>query len=171
MDTNAIWKTYIELGEKAYRHGQYDIAESMLRAAIKEGPKLRKEPIPLAPVLENLAEIFCQQKRYIKSERQYKRTLELYMREGKEDNPNVCRILYKVAHLHLIQKKLSLAELWYERALEAGKRCKDLDPQQHAQWILKLVKLWHEFGLHDMAFKAYQEVLMLRLDMNPTTGK
>lgn len=167
MDTNAIWNTYIELGEKAYHHGQYDVAESMLRAAIKEAPKLRKERIPLATVLENLAEVFCQQKRYAKCERQFKRTLDLYIREGKEDNPSVCRVLYKIAHLYLLQEKFSLADLWYERALETSKNCSSLDPQQHAQWILKMVKLWHEYGMHDVALKAYQEVLMQRLDMTP----
>src|SRR5262245_59984914 len=129
MDTNAIWNTYIELGEKAYHHGQYDVAESMLRAAIKEAPKLRKEKIPLATVLENLAEVFCQQKRYSKCERQFKRTLSLYLRENKNENPDVCRILYKMAYLYLLQKKFSLTDLWFRRALNATKRCGAIDPQ------------------------------------------
>ncbi len=171
MDTNMIWNTYIDMGEKAFQHGQYDIAESMLRAAIKEAPALKAGPIPLPQVLENLAEIFCKQGRYLKCERQFKRTLSLYMREGAENNPNVCRVLYKMARLYLLQEKFSLAELWYARALESGKSCDLLDPDTHGKWILELVRLWHNLGQADLAMKAYQEVLMLRIDMSPRSDQ
>lgn len=167
MDTNLIWNTYIEMGEKAFRHGQYEVAESMLRAAIKEAPALKKGPIPLPQVLENLAEIFCKQERYLKCERQFKRTLSLYMKDGADNNPNVCRILYKMARLYLLQGKYSLADLWYARALESSKNCTLLDPDTHGKWILELVRLWHDAGETNSAMKAYQEVLMLRIDMNP----
>ncbi len=167
MDTNLIWNTYIEMGEKAFKHGQYDVAESMLRAAIKEAPTLKKGPIPLPQVLENLAEIFCKQKRYLKCERQFKRTLSLYMRDGAENNPDVCRILYKMARLYLLQGKYSLADLWFARGLESGRNCTLLDQDTHAKWILELVRLWHSAGETNTAMKAYQEVLMLRIDMNP----
>ncbi len=167
MDTNLIWNTYIEMGEKAFQHGQYEVAESMLRAAIKEAPTLRKGPIPLPQVLENLAEVFCMQQRYLKCERQFKRTLSLYMKDGTENNPNVCRILYKMARLYLLQGKFSLAELWYARALESSKSCNSLDTDMHGKWILELVRLWHSAGETESAMKAYQEVLMMRIDMSP----
>lgn len=168
MDTNVIWDTYIQMGEKAFRHGQYEVAETMLRAAIKEAPALRKEQIPLPQLLENLAEIFCKQERFLKCERQFKRTLALYMREGADNNPNVCRVLYKMARLYLIQGKFSLGELWYTRALESSKKCDALDPDMHGKWILELVKLWHNAGETTAAMNAYQEVLMLRIDMTPS---
>lgn len=167
MDEVSVWKTYIELGETAYHHGQYQIAETMLRAALKESPRTTRDTRSLAAVLENLAEVFFKQERYPKAERLYKRAMAVHEKEAGKNCAGVLRLLYKMANLYAVQRKHSLAERWFRKALDAGPLCQGMDEVQQAQHILRLVQLWHAQGQQELALMAYQEVLALRLNMKP----
>lgn len=167
MDDLSVWTTYIELGETAFNHGQYQIAETMLRAALKETPRSQKGVGTLGAMLENLAEIFCKQERYAKAERLYKRAIAVQEKECGKNCAAAVRLLYKMAILYAMQKRHSLSERWLRKAMEAGRESRDIDNAQQAQLVLKLVQLWHAQGQQELALRAYQDVLSMRINMKP----
>jgi Tfp pilus assembly protein PilF len=161
MSSSLIWNNYIELGATAFQTGHLEIAETMLRQAAKDGHKLNKGYPAIPTVLENLAVVFCQQERFAKAERVFKRAISMHQNK-QGNNADVCRILYKLAELYMIQGRLSLAERTTEEGLEVARSLPRRDKLMEGAQLIRLANLWNEKGKHDEAIRIYKEVMQLR---------
>lgn len=166
MDRKVIWNNYLEVGETAYRCGKYDIAERMLRAAVKTAPQIKDNHGPLSTVLETLADTLAQTHRYAKAELLYKRAIAIQQKHGgKPDNADVCRMLYKISMLHLVQNRFVLGKRWFGKALNRAKRCSQLPHQTHINYLLRIAWLLNQKGRTDDAIRVYNETLPIRKQM------
>ncbi|MGH9548031.1 MAG: tetratricopeptide repeat protein [Terriglobales bacterium] len=155
-----VFNTYIELSSTAYHNGHFDVAESMLKAAYKEMPKDQNFK-SLGQVLENLAEVFVAQKRYVKSERLYRRALAMYQQHSRDGQNHAVRIYCRIAHANALQKKFEAAEKWAQKALELATLTSEHGP------IIKLIGCYHEMDEHDRAWEIYRQLLKIRFDASP----
>ncbi len=74
------WTKYAEKGAAAFQAGDFPEAEKMMRAALLEAESA-SDPLTLAILLDNLAEVFFEQSRFSDAEPLYVRALKL-----REDN-------------------------------------------------------------------------------------
>lgn len=162
MINQFVWDTYIELGANAFSTGNYEVAEAMIRAAVKEARRTEQPYGSVAAAVENLGEVFKNQGRYEKAERLYKRALSMHEGRLGSSSAHSCRILFKMAELSLLREKTSAAERYYERAFKIAEKC-SLDDLRHViDFPLRLAGLWNERGRHQDAVQAYNHVRLLR---------
>lgn len=162
MSSCAVWTSYIEIGATAYRSGHDAIADKMVRAAIEETPKKEESFGQLLIALENLGDYLHIDGRHSKAEKLYKRAKSLHLKIKSDDNADVCRILYKLAKLYVVDNRHAIARRAFAQAFLATKKCFVVHIDEHEKYLTELSNLWIERGKKEEAMLVYNELIALQ---------
>jgi serine/threonine protein kinase/tetratricopeptide (TPR) repeat protein len=133
-DSRLCGKVDATLGRAYYRLGVLDISERYLRSALRLCDRNSKE---LAAATRTLADILLQRGALIESGKLWRRALDVAMQVGKA--PDVARAKRGLAHLTILQGKLSDAATYLDEAEELLASGQD-DPTR-ASILARLIEL------------------------------
>ena len=83
------WKEYMEAAGKAYQQADYARAEKLVKAALREAEKFGEQDPRFATSLNNLAELYRVQGKYVEAEPLYQRSLAIREKALGPEHPQV----------------------------------------------------------------------------------
>ena len=113
----ALWKTYMEAGEKAYDGERYQTAGIMFAAAKAEAEHFGPDDPRLASTLEKLADVLRAQKRFPNAESLYERALAIQEKRLGPGHAEVAAARHNLVDYYSEQRKYPKADLLYEKAI------------------------------------------------------
>ncbi len=116
-DPAARWEKDSAKASEAFQQGRYAEAETLWEAALKDAEKFPPEDPRLVETLNNLAQLYDDQKKSAEAEPLYQRLLAIEEKTLGADHPDVATTLYRLAKLYQAQGKSAEAEPLYQRAL------------------------------------------------------
>ena len=111
------WENNNAAGLKAFQQGHYAEAEKLYLAALKNAEVFGPQDPRTADTLNNLAELYNDQGKYVEAEPLYKSALAIREKALGPEHPSVAKSLNNLAVLYDIQGKYAEAEPRYKRAL------------------------------------------------------
>ena len=162
MSSCAVWTTYIELGATAYQSGDFDIAEMMMKAAIGEAPRQKESLEEFLTALETVADQLARQRQFAKAERLYKRIKTLRTKTKADDNPHICRLLYKLVELNIVDNRHASARRAFAQAYLVTKKSTSVSVNEHANYLARLTTLWTDKLRAEEAAAVYRELMNIR---------
>ena len=111
------WREHIAAGAKAHWEGRYCDAVNSFQAAVKEAEAFGPQDPRLATSLNNLAELYRLQGKFVDAEPLYKRSLAIREKALGPEHPRVAGSLNNLAGLYYQQGKYNEAEPLYKRSL------------------------------------------------------
>ncbi|HMY53287.1 MAG TPA: tetratricopeptide repeat protein, partial [Candidatus Obscuribacter sp.] len=107
--TNKEWEKYFEQGNIAFEQGQYEQAETMLKAALSTSERGQDELVT-ATSLDRLGELYFEMQQYDQAEPLFKRALGIRERLLKPHDDMVVASLNNLSALYFFQGKHDQAE-------------------------------------------------------------
>lgn len=153
------WMHSVFRGSIAFRNQDYKLAEMMLRQALtqQEEANVEVSERSLPVVLENLSLVFAKQGRFTRAERVLKRAMN-----AATNQQTLCRLRYKLAQLYLLQGRFALADRATTEAANLGSACSTRDIEMETEQLLRLAKLWLNWGQDQIALDKYRDAQELR---------
>lgn len=168
MNSCMVWSTYLELGAQAYKTGHSEIADMMLKAALQELPSQQDKLDEALYALENIADQLVVQKSYVKAEKLYKRLKSLVGKKHPPDSSHICRLLYKLAELYILDNRFAVAKRAFAHAYLLTKKSNSVKPSEHVEYLSRLTDRWNERARTEEASRVYNELLAIRATANST---
>jgi tetratricopeptide (TPR) repeat protein len=112
-----VLDAFVAMGADALESGQYQIAETMYRAALRETSSGLPSDPRFVTVFGNLAILCKRQKRYRKAEDLFKKAIKVSYKILGPQNETLGNLLCQLADLCTIQARYLHAERLYKRAL------------------------------------------------------
>ena len=163
--TDAIWETYIELGDNAYRKGFFDIAEKMFLAAIKEANHEVSEGATLGTILCHFGKFYFEQQRNKKAEVFLKRAVDTFDRDKKSYEQGACEAVELLARVSMAEGRYDQAEKLFKRQFAIVKKTYGKDDPRLIEPIRSLVQLYRTYGKFERADALAVRLRKLQLDM------
>ena len=116
------WQKYNDAGVMAQEQARYAEAEELYLAALKEAESFGEQDTRLATSLNNLAELYRLQGKYIEAEPLHQRSLAIMEKALGPEHPDVAVSLNNLGLLYKAQGKYAEAEPLYQRALAISER-------------------------------------------------
>ncbi len=113
-----LWEKHSKAGLEAYQEGRYAEAMGWYLEALKEAEKFGKQDPRVGVSLNNLADLYNIQAKYIEAEPLYLRSLTLLEETFGPEHPIVDATLNNLALLYRAQDNYGEAEPLYLRSLE-----------------------------------------------------
>ncbi|HEY9788552.1 MAG TPA: hypothetical protein V6D17_24395 [Candidatus Obscuribacterales bacterium] len=157
MITNGVWSAYVELGATAYKNGHLDVAEMMLKAAMREKHGRQSDLEGVVITIEALADQFAMLGQYAKAEKLYKRARTYYLRKQKSDE-HACRLLYKLTEVFISSDRFAMARRTFAQAYLLAKKTRDVSLEEHKQYLSKVLRLWKRKGRVIEAMSVHAEL-------------
>lgn len=142
----AIWDTYADLGDAAYRNGHEDVALMMLKAALKEANHPAEEGIELFEALYQLGKVYVQQRRHKKGELLLRRALETAERKIGKTDLRLCPILDSLGEVSTQENRLEKSERFYKRSLAIARRHYGRSDKKTVRGLLNLMSMYRFFN-------------------------
>ncbi|HEY9684425.1 MAG TPA: tetratricopeptide repeat protein [Oculatellaceae cyanobacterium] len=162
---NAIWETYAELADNAYRKGFYDIATKMLQAVIKDLNSRFPESNDLPVLLSELGKYYHQQKEMKKAEVLLKRALESYQREKRSYDPSICSVLELLGEIYCHYGRYQFAERLFKRQFSVTARLYGKKDTRLIKPLQSLIDLYRTYGKTERASALYDRMTSIELSM------
>ena len=119
-DTQAqqgVWERNMRAGATAYQQGNYGEAVKQTKAALEAAEAFGPDDPRLATTLNNLAEFYRAQGKYVEAEPLHERALAIREKALGPEHPDVAQSLNNLALLYQAQGKYAEAEPLHKRAL------------------------------------------------------
>jgi len=155
----------MNLGEQAYKAGEYAKAEKLFESALKEAEGFGPNDRRLATSLNNLALLHKARGKYDQAEPLYKRALAIWEKCLGPDHPDVGASLSNLAGLYTAQAKYDQAEPLYKRSLAIKERAVGPDYPSVATSLNNLGGLYKTQGKHDQAEPLYKRSLAINKEL------
>ena len=162
---NAIWETYAELADNAYRKGFYDIASKMLQAVLKDLNNRLPETNDLPILLCELGKYYYEQKEYKKAEVLFKRSLESFQREKRNYEQPVCVVLEMLGEIYCYYGRYQFAERLFKRQFSVTARVYGKKDTRLIKPLQSLIELYKTYGKTERASALYDRMTSLELSM------
>lgn len=162
----AIWETYAELADNAYRKGFYDIAAKMLQGVLKDLKNGFPETNDLPILLAELGQIYYQQQQLKKAEVLLKRALESFQREKRNYEPAVCTVLEQLAEIYSYYGRYQFAERLFKRQFSVTARLYGKKDTRLIKPLKSLIDLYNKYGKIERASALYKRMRNLELSMD-----
>jgi tetratricopeptide (TPR) repeat protein len=163
--SDAIWETYIELGDNAYRKGFFDMAEKMFLAAIKEASHRLPEPACLGTILCHFGKFYFDQDRHKKAEVFLKRSIDTFDRDKKSYDPCACDAIELLARVSVTEGRYDQAEKLFKRQFAIVKKIYGRHDPRLIEPIRSLIQLYRTYGKFERADALALRLRKLQLDM------
>ena len=109
------WEKSNAAGEEAYRQARYAEAEQHFTAALKEAENFGEQDPRFALSLNNLAELYRVQGKYVEAEPLFKRSLAIREKVLGPEHPDVAASFNNLASLYQAQGNYAQAEPLFQR--------------------------------------------------------
>ena len=162
---DAIWETYAELADNAYRKGFYDIASKMLSAVLKDLKSGFADTNDLPVLLSELGKIYHSQQQYKKAEVLLKRSLESFQREKRNYEPAVCVVLELLGEIYSYYGRYQFAERLFKRQFSVTARLYGKKDTRLIKPLQSLIDLYKKYGKHERAEALYDRMKTIDLTM------
>jgi tetratricopeptide (TPR) repeat protein len=161
----AIWETYAELADNAYRKGFYDIAAKMLQGVLKDLKSGFPEIMDLPILLSELGRIYYQQQQFKKAEVLFKRALESFQREKRNYEPAVCSVLELLAEIYSYYGRYQFAERSFKRQFSVTAKLYGKNDTRLIKPLQSLIELYKKYGKTERASALYERMKTIELSM------
>ena len=162
-----------QLGEIAYRQGQYDRAEALVSDALQiREATLGPNHLDVAESLGNLASMLLVKGDYVRPDPLYQRALAIYERASSGQTPSpdlegrIAGILNNRALLYHRRGDYAEAESQYLRALAIRERTGGPDDPSVARTLANLGAVYYVSGQHDKAAQVLRRALIIQEQRN-----
>jgi tetratricopeptide (TPR) repeat protein/CHAT domain-containing protein len=146
-----------------YQAGKFSEAIPLAQRALTIGEKaLGPDHLAVAPLLNNLAQLYDNQGRYADAEPLYKRSLAILEKALGPDHSDVARLLHNLAALYRNQGRYADAEPLYKRALAIWQKALGPDHPDVATLLNNLALLYDNQGRYADAEPLYRRSLAIR---------
>jgi tetratricopeptide (TPR) repeat protein len=162
---DAIWETYAELADNAYRKGFYDIASKMLSAVLKDLKSGFADTNDLPVLLSELGKYYHQQQQYKKAEVLLKRSLESFQREKRNYEPAVCVVLELLGEIYNYYGRYQFAERLFKRQFSVTARLYGKKDTRLVKPLQSLIDLYKKYGKNERAEALYDRMKSIELSM------
>jgi tetratricopeptide (TPR) repeat protein len=162
---SAIWETYAELADNAYRKGFYDIATKMLQAVLKDLNSRLPETNDLPLLLAELGKYYHQKKETKKAEVLFKRSLESYQREKRNYDPSICIVLELLGEIYCYYGRYQFAERLFKRQFSVTARLYGKKDTRLIKPLQSLIELYRTYGKTERASALYDRMTSIDLSM------
>jgi tetratricopeptide (TPR) repeat protein/transcriptional regulator with XRE-family HTH domain len=144
-------------------HASYTIAEPLYQHALHIWEQnLKPEHPQLAPPLNNLASLYCQQGKYAEAEPLYQRALHIQEQSLGSEPPQLASSLNGLANLYYMQGKYAEAEPLYQRALRIWEQSLGSEHPQLGYPLNGLASLYKGQGKYAESGSLLQRALRIR---------
>src|ERR1700733_10855448 len=110
-----LWEKCTQDGNAAYKQGNFSEAERLLGQALTESQKFGPMHDRVARSLNNLAELYRKQGKYLPAKSMLKRALQIREKSLGANHPDVAKALNNLAGLLQAEGKFSAAEPMFKR--------------------------------------------------------
>lgn len=163
-----VWNQYIDLANRAYESGQFDVGNKMLRAASRECACDEEMCITLAETFERLADGRAQSKDFVHSERLLKKAIALHERiNNSESEGSVSRLLFLLAERSAESNKHEVALRYFGKAIIVSKRMSGFSVQRQTDLTCRLCQLWTEKNRHNEALIVLNYLDRISVSLSP----
>ena len=135
-DKEALWKTYMDAGEKAYNQDRNQTAGIMLAAALVEAENFGPDDPRVASTLEKLADVLLDQERYSDAEPLYERALAIQEKRLGPGHEDLATLRRNLVDCYLKQGGQRKADQLYEKAIALLEK----QPDAGAKTLPKLLR-------------------------------
>ena len=142
------------MGAKAARSGNEELADKMFNAVLLETARAKGNCVRLGAMLQNIAQLCIEQKRYQKAETFLRRALATYSKSMGQTNSYSPVVLDGLAYLSFLQEKYGQAAQYYERAVAMDEKLPKPDLERMAERWKKLAWLYTSRNKYQAAYAA-----------------
>lgn len=165
MVYDTVWEVYINVGDNAFKHGDFDLAEKMFQAAWQESKLLENGDSDIGNAVSNLAQVYQRQQRYTKVEILFERLIAVYSRIFGKQDPRLCPPMNRLAEAFVTQKKFKEAERLYKRCVIICENSPSAASNELVPALLNLAYFYMNRGRTDKARDIFKRVHELKGDI------
>ncbi|HEY9776887.1 MAG TPA: tetratricopeptide repeat protein [Planktothrix sp.] len=158
----AVWETYVELGDNAYRKGFFDLAHKMFTSALIEINRPASGEVGLAETLNTLGAFYLEQEHYKKAEVLHRRALETQEELLPKDDERVAGTLILLAKSLSAESKFTLAEKHLRRSLAIVRRVYGKKSVETLEPLALLIALLKKSGGYQEAVRLDEMVFSIK---------
>jgi tetratricopeptide (TPR) repeat protein len=141
-----VWERHIRAGEAAYQQGNYGEAIIQTKAALEAAEAFGPDDPRLATALNNLAELYRVQGKYVDAEPLYRRSLAIREKVLGPEHPDVAASFNNQALLYRVQGRYADAVLLHKRALAIWEKALGPEHPNVAQSLANYAALLRNTG-------------------------
>ncbi len=156
------WEHYAGAAKQAFKKGDYEKAEKLLKASLNKTKKFEKTDYRITITYSNLGLINQIQKKYSRAQTYYTKSLNIKRQTLKPNDPSIAREINNLATVMVAQGKYSEAEELIKEALSINEKASGKDDLTVATNLGNLATIYAMQGDYPKAEKLYLRALQIR---------